>query len=112
MPLEPWPSDASRRSPAASEERPTSSPLAGCWPRERTEQLESLLGQLSDVQADALRLRFFGGLKFQEIAETMQCSLNTAKNRVRWGLMRMAELLQAADARERATATVSEEREA
>jgi RNA polymerase sigma-70 factor (ECF subfamily) len=46
------------------------------------------------VQADALRLRFFGGLKFQEIADAMQCSLNTAKNRVRWGLMRMAELMQ------------------
>jgi RNA polymerase sigma-70 factor (ECF subfamily) len=46
------------------------------------------------VQADALRLRFFGGLKFEEIAGAMQCSLSTAKNRVRWGLERMAELVQ------------------
>ena len=49
------------------------------------------------VQADALRLRFFGGLKFEEISETMQCSLGTAKNRVKWGLMRLAELVRQAD---------------
>ena len=59
-------------------------------------QLEALLSRLSVVQADALRLRFFGGLKFHEIAETMECSLNAAKNRVRLGLEKMAEMLQAA----------------
>ena len=62
------------------------SALAGLVARERREILESLLDRLSTVQADALRLRFFGGLKFQEIADAMQCSLCTAKNRVRWGL--------------------------
>ena len=41
---------------------------------------------LPDVQADALRLRFFAGLKFHEIADTMSCSLSAAKNRVRTGL--------------------------
>ena len=71
-------------------------PLVALLNKERSEQLESLLLQLSLVQADALRLRFFAGLKFQEIAVAMQCSLNTAKNRVRWGLMRMAELIQTA----------------
>lgn len=75
------------------------SPLAKLLAQERTAQLEALLAQLTLKQADALRLRFFGGLKFREIAETMQCSLNTAKNRVRIGLMRMAELLEAAGAR-------------
>ena len=59
--------------------------------RERSELLEASLAALPTVQADALRLRFFGGLKFEEIAEAMQCSLGTAKNRVRWGLMRMAD---------------------
>ncbi len=72
------------------------SPLTNLLAKERSAALEVLLGQLSAVQADALRLRFFGGLKFQEIAATMQCSLNTAKNRVRLGLMRMAELLETA----------------
>ncbi|HEX3725251.1 MAG TPA: RNA polymerase sigma factor [Pirellulales bacterium] len=73
------------------------SPLVALLAKERSAQLESLLAQLRPVQADALRLRFFGGLKFHEIAEAMHSSLNTAKNRVRIGLMRMAELLAAAD---------------
>jgi RNA polymerase sigma-70 factor, ECF subfamily len=77
-------------------EMPGGSPLAALLAKERTEQLELLLKQLSDVQADALRLRFFGGLKFQEIADAMPCSLNTAKHRVRLGLIRLAELLEAA----------------
>lgn len=68
------------------------SPLGELLARERAETLERLLRRLSPAQADALRLRFFGGLKFQEIAETMGCSLLTAKNRVKWGLLRLAEL--------------------
>lgn len=75
------------------------SPLAELLSRERAAQLEVLLAELTLSQADALRLRFFGGLKFHEIAETMQCSLNTAKNRVRLGLESMAELLEASGAR-------------
>ena len=46
------------------------------------------------VQADALRLRFFGGLKFQEIAAAMDCSLTTAKTRVKQGLLQMSEWLK------------------
>jgi RNA polymerase sigma-70 factor (ECF subfamily) len=74
-------------------------PLAQLLAKERSAQLEFLLGQLTLAQADALRLRFFGELKFHEIADAMQCSLNTAKNRVRTGLVRMAELLETAGAR-------------
>jgi RNA polymerase sigma-70 factor (ECF subfamily) len=67
--------------------------LAGILASERRELLDSLLGGLSTAQADALRLRFFGGLKFQEIADAMHCSLLTAKNRVRSGLIRLSELV-------------------
>jgi len=66
-------------------------PLARLLDQERSALLESMLARLSVVQADALRLRFFGGLKFPEIAAAMGCSLPTAKNRVRWGLMRLAK---------------------
>ncbi len=69
-------------------------PLADLMERERGALLETVLDQLSDVQADALRLRFYGGLKFQEIADTMDCSLGTAKNRVQAGLLRMSDLLR------------------
>ena len=68
-------------------------PLECLLAKERTAQLEALLDHLSDVQADAVRLRFFGGLKFHEIAETMGCSLSTAKNRVRWGLTKLTEMI-------------------
>lgn len=70
------------------------SPLAALLAKERSAQLESLLGEMLESQADALRLRFFAGLKFHEIADAMQCSLNTAKNRVRSGLLHMAQRLQ------------------
>lgn len=61
--------------------------------RERREQLDALLTQLTEVQADALRLRFFGGLQFQEIAACMECSLPTAKLRVRCGLLRLSQMI-------------------
>ena len=61
--------------------------------KERTELLDALLVRLPESQADALRLRFFAGLKFSEIADTMSCSLSTAKNRVKWGLMKLAEFI-------------------
>ena len=77
-------------------------PLERLLAKERTAQLERLLGRLSRVQADALRLRFFGGLKFQEIADTLECSLSTAKNRVRWGLLHLAEMIDPRTAREAA----------
>lgn len=68
-------------------------PSAHLLAKERRAVLEKLLTQLSQAQGDALRLRFFGGLKYREIAETMGCSLATAKNRVRWGLLRMGNLI-------------------
>lgn len=61
--------------------------------RERIEQLTAQLRQLPEPQADALRLRFFGELKFTEIAEAMDCSLGTARYRVQSGLRRLAERL-------------------
>jgi RNA polymerase sigma-70 factor (ECF subfamily) len=87
----------------------STSPLAELLAKERTATLESLLGQLSSVQADALRLRFFGGLKFHEIAATMGCSLNTAKARVRCGLERMAKLIEAASVQDSASGQMRQE---
>lgn len=98
LPVEPLTGELERSVGQGSDEHRESSPLAELLAKERRAQLEALLAQLRLAQADALRLRFFGGLKFHEIAETMQCSLSTAKNRVRFGLTRMAELLEAAGA--------------
>ncbi len=59
----------------------------------KTEQFQLLalyLSELPEVQADSLRLRFFGGMKFSEIALTMDCSLSAAKIRVKNGLVKLA----------------------
>jgi RNA polymerase sigma-70 factor (ECF subfamily) len=70
-----------------------SSPPESLLAKERAEQLGEQLATLPDEQADALRLRFFGGLKFAEIAQVQGCSLTSAKNRVRWGLTKLAARL-------------------
>jgi RNA polymerase sigma-70 factor (ECF subfamily) len=62
---------------------------------ERREQVLALLERLPDVQADAIRLRFFGGLSFAEIAAVMQSSLGAAKMRVKNGLQTLSEALYA-----------------
>jgi RNA polymerase sigma-70 factor (ECF subfamily) len=66
---------------------------------ERHEELAALLDALPEAQADALRLRFFGELPFQEIADAMGSSLSGAKVRVRKGLESLAEMIRQREAR-------------
>lgn len=66
-------------------------PLQTVLKTEQFAQLVAFLAELPEVQADALRLRFFGGLKFKEIAQTMDCSLSAAKIRVKNGLLQLAQ---------------------
>ncbi|MBI3465704.1 MAG: RNA polymerase sigma factor [Planctomycetes bacterium] len=61
---------------------------------ERIERVRELLAELPEEQADALRLRFFGELTFPEIAAALNCCLNTAKSRVRYGLEKIAHTLR------------------
>jgi RNA polymerase sigma-70 factor (ECF subfamily) len=69
------------------------SPLEQLLARENCEIVNELLARLPEVQADALRLRFFGGLTFPEIAAAMQSSETGAKLRVRNGLLTLAAWL-------------------
>jgi RNA polymerase sigma-70 factor (ECF subfamily) len=88
--LKQWPTG----SPGGSEFDPASAepaPLAQVLAQERNELLNELLDRLPAPQADALRLRFFGELKFKEIADVLDCTLLTAKNRVKAGLLKLAE---------------------
>lgn len=64
---------------------------------EQAALLFRFLNELPEAQADALRLRFFGELKFDEIAHVMTCSTNGAKQRVRSGLERLSANLRRAD---------------
>ena len=69
-------------------------PAAQLLRKERDAILRQHLAALAEEEADAIRLRFFGGLKFQEIADAMGCSLSCAKNRVRRGLLKMSDQLR------------------
>lgn len=66
------------------------SPLAQLVSQETSDQIHHLLDRLPQGQADALRLRFFGQLKFEEIATALSLSVSGAKNRVRLGLLQLS----------------------
>lgn len=85
-------STLTRQTLAASEPVTTDSGLSELLRAERCELLADLLEQIPELEADALRLRFFGELQFDEIAQAMNCSLSGAKTRVRRGLERLADL--------------------
>ena len=55
--------------------------------------VRELLERLPTEQADAVRLRFFGSLTYEEIAAVQECPTPTAKNRVRYALQKLARLL-------------------
>lgn len=61
---------------------------------ERDQMLRAALRQLPEAQADTLRLRFFAGLSFDEIAASMNCSVSGAKRRAKSGLESLADLLR------------------
>jgi len=61
---------------------------------ERNQALMALLEKISPLQAEAIRLRFFGEMKFLEIADAQDISLPAAKARVRNGLLKLAKLIK------------------
>jgi RNA polymerase sigma-70 factor (ECF subfamily) len=89
------PAEAHATAIEANVVEPGDSPLAALLAKERAGLLDRLLEALGEPRADALRLRFFAGLRFQEIADAMGCSLLTAKHRVKFGLLRLAQIVGA-----------------
>jgi RNA polymerase sigma-70 factor (ECF subfamily) len=62
--------------------------------QEQQELLALCLEALPERQADALRLRFFGGLPYEEIAAAMGSSVSGAKRRVQVGLQKLSARLR------------------
>lgn len=77
------------RCPEAREDRPD----LICERRDQSALLREALERLPAKQADALRLRFFAGLTYPEIARSLGCTELTAKNRVRAGLTALSNRL-------------------
>jgi RNA polymerase sigma-70 factor (ECF subfamily) len=85
--------DATKQQAATGRICPERSPLDQMLAREDGRLVHELLARLPEAQADALRLRFFGGLTFPEIAAAMECSEPGAKHRVKVGLMTLSKWL-------------------
>lgn len=54
---------------------------------------EKLLAQLPPAQAEAVRLRVFEGLRLNEIADVVGCSVNTVCSRLRYGFRKLRDLV-------------------
>lgn len=70
--------------------RESDAPLELLLKSEQLEQLDLWLQQIPENQSDAIRLKFFGKLSYQEIASAMDCSESGAKRRVKLGLLKLS----------------------
>lgn len=61
---------------------------------EQEERLKVALAQLPDGQREVLLLRYYGGLKFVEIADLVGCPLNTALTRVHKALTKLRQMME------------------
>lgn len=60
-----------------------------------TENVRRCLASLTDLQAEAIKLAYYGGLTYVEVAEALQVKLPTAKSRIQAGLVRLRDAMQA-----------------
>lgn len=58
------------------------------------DDLMGLLVHLPENQQEVLKLRFFDGLSFKEIAEQTETSINTTLGRVRYAILNLRKIIQ------------------
>jgi RNA polymerase sigma-70 factor (ECF subfamily) len=67
--------------------------VEAAWVAMRKSKVLAALGQLSDVQREALELAYLQGLTYSDVAARLNIPLGTAKTRMRDGMIRMRTLL-------------------
>jgi len=60
---------------------------------EELRRADELLGHLPQAQAEVVRLRVFEGLRLNEIADVVGCSVNTVCSRLRYAFRKLRELV-------------------
>lgn len=58
------------------------------------ESVQECLGTLTDTQQESVKLAFYGGLTYREVAEKLGAALPTVKSRIRDGLLRLKTCLE------------------
>jgi RNA polymerase sigma-70 factor (ECF subfamily) len=64
---------------------------------EQEQKLQWAIQQLPENQKQVLLLRYYGNLKFIEIAEMLGCPLNTALGRMHKAMLKLKEMMEAGD---------------
>ena len=59
-----------------------------------TEEIRALVEELPEEQRDVVRMRYYEGLSFKEIAELTGVSINTALGRMRYALINMRQIIK------------------
>jgi RNA polymerase sigma-70 factor, ECF subfamily len=60
---------------------------------EEAQKLRRAIGQLPETQRQVLMLRYYGNMKFVEIAQVLGCPLNTALGRMHKAMMKLKDLM-------------------
>ena len=61
---------------------------------QQAEEVRSLIDKLPEEQRDVVRMRYYEGLSFKEIAEHTGVSINTALGRMRYALINMRQMIK------------------
>lgn len=61
---------------------------------QRAEEVRALVDELPDEQREVVKMRYYDGLSFKEIAEQTGVSINTALGRMRYALINMRQMIK------------------
>ena len=61
---------------------------------QQAEEVRGLIEMLPDEQREVVKMRYYEGLSFKEIAEHTGVSINTALGRMRYALMNMRQIIK------------------